>query len=176
MSIEDAAAAALEFWTPDHAITAVAIAGAESGWVNEAPSTVDVVGGPGDRPEWRPYAYNGVYSWGLWQIHMPSHYELLIAVTDSGRPMDWVRYLCWPHNNAYIAHLLWQEPGQWGGWHPWSTWNNGAYAAYMSQALEAVYGVKPPPRPPLPFPGEPPLTPVEPPWAAVEPPAAHEPP
>jgi hypothetical protein len=176
MSIEDAAVAALEFWTFDNAITAVAIAGAESGWVNECPSSSDVFGMPGEKPWWRPYSYLGVYSWGLWQIFMPMHYELLIAVTGSGRPMDWVRYLCYPHNNAYIAHLLWQE----SGWHPWSTWLNGAYAAYMTQALEAVSeAAKPPPPwppPPPPPAGAPPRTPVEPPWAPVEPPAAVQPP
>ena len=42
MSIEDAARAAVVLWRQPDAIIMVAIAGAESGWRNDAPSSSDV--------------------------------------------------------------------------------------------------------------------------------------
>jgi hypothetical protein len=151
MSIEDCAAQAVLQWDRDTAITMVAIAGGESGWINDRPSGVDVVGGPGDRPEWQQYACNGVYSWGLYQVHMPSHHARLQDVTFSTDPCVWRDHLINPgFATVMAAEIL---AGQ--GLSAWSIYNNGAYRAYIDQATAAVDaalgGAPPSPIPPEPI-------------------------
>lgn len=144
MSLADCAAQAVLQWSRDDAITMVAIAGAESGWINDRPSGSDVVGGPGDRSSWRPYACNGVYSWGLYQIHMPSHHARLQDVTGSPDPCIWRDHLIDPGFNTVMAAEI--RSGQ--GLSAWSVYNNGAYRAYIDQAtvaVDAALGVGPPP-------------------------------
>ena len=155
MSLADCAAQAVLQWPRDTAITMVAISGAESGWINGRPSTVDVVGGPGDRAEWRQYACDGVYSWGLYQVHMPSHHARLQDVTFSTLPCVWRDHLIDPgFATVMAAEIL---SGQ--GLSAWSVYNNGAYRTYIDQATAAVdeaLGVGPPP-PVIPPPIWPPL-------------------
>lgn len=176
LSIYDVARLAVAYWTYDDAITMVAIAGPESGYIEDRPSSVDRVGGPGDRPEWHPYACDGVYSWGLWQVHMPSHTFLLQEATGSTDPCFWRDYLCDGAHNAYIAYRIWLSQG----FGAWSCYNDNSYLRFKVDATMAVDYIITPPKPaPPPVPptgGAPPLTPVEPPWASVEPPAAVEPP
>ena len=155
MTLADCAAQAVLQWPRDTAITMVAIAGGESGWVNGCPSTVDVVGGSGDRAEWRQYACDGVYSWGLYQIHMPSHHDRLYDVTLSTDPCVWRDHLIDPgFNTVMAAEIL---SGQ--GYTAWSVYNNGAYRTYIDQATLAVdeaLGLQPP-APYIPPPIWPPL-------------------
>jgi hypothetical protein len=176
LSIYDVARLAVAYWTYDDAITMVAIAGPESGYIEDRPSSADVIGGPGDRPEWRPYACDGVYSWGLWQVHMPSHRYLLEEATGSTDPCFWRDYLCDGAHNAYIAYRIWLSQG----FGAWSCYNDHSYERFLVDARMAVDYVlatpKPAPPPVPPAGGAPPLTPVEPPWASVEPPAAVAPP
>jgi hypothetical protein len=143
VSLADCAAQAVLQWDRDTAIIMVAIAGAESGWRNDAPSSVDVVGGPGDRPEWRQYACDGVYSWGLYQVHMPSHHARLQDVTGSASPCVWRDQLINPgFATVMAAEIL---AGQ--GLSAWSTYNVGAHLAYIAQAtaaVDAALGVQPP--------------------------------
>lgn len=143
MSLADCAAQAVLQWPRDVAINMVAIAGAESGWINGRASTVDVVGGPGDRAEWRQYACDGVYSWGLYQVHMPSHHYRLEAVTGSASPCVWRDHL----TNPGFATVMAAEILSGQGYSAWSVYNNGAYRAYIDQATAAVdeaLGVQPP--------------------------------
>ena len=176
LSIYDVARLAVAYWTRDDAITMVAIAGPESGYIEDRPSSTDVIGMPGDNESWRPYNCLGVYSWGLWQVFMPVHHYLLEEATGSSAPCDWMDYLCDGAHNAYIAYRIWLSQG----FGAWSTYNVGAHQRFLADATMAVDYIITPPKPaPPPVPptgGAPPLTPVEPPWASVEPPAAVEPP
>ena len=171
MSIADAAAAAVLYWSRDNAITMVAIAGPESSYRNDAPSSTDVWGMPGEDPAWRPYACQQVYSWGLWQIFMPVHKAKLGELTNSSDPCFWSAYLCDPVNNARVAHWVWTEQG----FQAWSAFNDRSYLAYMDRATVAVdeaLGPTPPDIVPLPAAVVPPSAAVVPPSAAVVPPAS----
>jgi len=162
MTISDAAAAAVLYWSRDDAITMVAIAGAESGWINDRPSDTDVWGMPGEQLWWRPYACNRVYSWGLWQIFMPVHRAKLGSLTNSSDPCRWRDYLCDPVNNARVAHWVWTEQG----FNAWSAYQLDRHIPFLAAAQAAVdAAIAPPP------PVEVPLPPaVAPPWRAVAPP------
>jgi hypothetical protein len=176
LSIYDCARIAVAYWERDDAIIMVAIAGAESGYITDRPSSSDVWGMTGDNDSWRPYACQQVYSWGLWQVFMPVHRYLLQEVTGSSDPCVWRDYLCDGEQNAYIARRIWDSQG----FGAWSTYNVGAHQRFLVDATMAVDYILATPSPvPPPLPpagGAPPLTPVEPPWAAVEPPAAVAPP
>lgn len=178
MSIGDAADQAVQFWSRPDAINMVAIAGAESGWVNDIPSSTDVWGMPGEQAWWRPYSCNQVYSWGLWQIFMPVHREKLQPATGSTDPCIWRDYLLDPHNNAYIADQILRTQG----FSAWSAYNDLSYRAFLHDAELAVdralERIGPPvPRPPFwpaPTPILPPgldllyVRPVEPPQEGVD--------
>jgi hypothetical protein len=169
MSIADAAEAAIQFWSREDAVTAVAIAGAETGgrWNNDARG--DPASAYPDDPLYAYYACEGYTSFGPWQINTRWHYDKLQAVTGSFLPCNWRDYLFDPYRNASIAHWLWEE----SGWQPWTTYRLNLHRAYLAQAQAAVdAAIGPPPQPG----GEPPLTPIEPPGASVEPPAAVAPP
>jgi hypothetical protein len=176
LSLDAVARLVVAYWLRDDAIIMVAIACAESGCIEDRPSSTDVWGMPGDNDSWRPYSCNQVYSWGLWQIFMPVHRYLLEEATGSLDPCFWRDYLCDGAHNAYIAYRIWLSQG----FGAWSTYNVGAHARFLVDATMAVDAVlatpspAPPPTPPAG--GAPPYTPVEPPWAAVAPPAAVTPP
>ena len=176
LSIYDVARLAVAYWTRDDAIIMVAIAGAESAYIEDRPSSTDVIGMPGDQEAWHPYACDSVYSWGLWQVFMPVHRLLLEEATGSTDPCTWRDYLCNGAHNAYIAYRIWLSQG----FTAWSAYNVGAHSRFLVDATMAVdYIITPPkpaPPPPPPGPGPLPSFPVEPPRAAVEPPAAHPPP
>jgi len=169
MSIADAAAAAVLYWARDNAITMVAIAGPESSYRNDAPSSTDVWGMPDEQSWWRPYACNRVYSWGLWQIFMPVHRAKLGELTNSSDPCRWSAYLCDPVNNARVAHWVRTEQG----FTAWSAYNDRSYLAYMAAAEAAVdeaLGPRPPIYVPLPPAVAPPSAAVAPPPTPVAPP------
>lgn len=176
LSLYDVARLVVAYWLRDDAIVMVAIAGAESGYYEDRPSSSDRWGMPGDNEGWRPYSCDQVYSWGLWQVFMPVHRFILEDTTGSTDPCKWRDYLCDGGHNAYIAYLIWLSQG----FGAWSTYNVGAHKRFLVDATMAVDYVlatpKPSPKPVPPTGGAPPLTPVEPPWASVEPPAAVEPP
>jgi hypothetical protein len=176
LSLEDVARLALAYWTRDDAITMVAIAGAESAYIEDRPSSTDRIGMPDDQDAWRPYACQGVYSWGLWQVFMPVHRYLLQEASGSTDPCTWRDYLCDGAHNAYIAYRIWLSQG-FGAWY---TYNVGAHKRFLVDATMAVDEVlarpKPAPPPVPPAGGAPPLTAVAPPSAAVAPPAAQPPP
>lgn len=176
LSIYDVARLAVAYWLRDDAIIMVAIAGAESGWIEDRPSTTDVWGMPGDNVYWRAYSCQRVYSWGLWQVFMPVHRLLLEESTGSIDPCVWRDYLCDGAHNAYIAYRIWLSQG----FGAWSTYNDHSYERFLVDATMAVDYVLARPRPappPVPPPGgAPPLTPVVPPSASVAPPAARPPP
>jgi len=162
VSIADAAAAAVLFWDRGDAVTMVAIAGPESGYRNDAPSSSDVWGMPGEQLWWRPYACSRVYSWGLWQVFMPVHREILASFTGSDDPCVWANWLKDPENNARAAYRIWQVQG----FQAWAAFNDRSYLAYKARA-EAAVDAALGPRPYVPA-VLPPA--VAPPWQAVAPP------
>ena len=169
LTIYDVARLAVAYWTRDDAITMVAIAGPESAYIEDRPSSSDIIGMYGDQEAWHPYACDGVYSWGLWQVFMPVHHLLLQERTGSTDPCVWRDHLVDPGFNAILAHEIWATQGL----SAWSTYNNGDYLDYLDEAEAAVDAalVPLPPRGPV-TPGgiSPPNLAIEPPWLAVEPP------
>lgn len=176
LSIYDVARLAVAYWLRDDAITMVAICGAESGYIEDRPSSTDRWGMPGDNVGWRPYSCNQVYTWGLWQIFMPAQWRLLQEATGSTDPCKWRDYLCDGAHNAYIAYRIWLSQG----FGAWSAYNVGAHNRFLVDATMAVDYIlaRPSPAPPpVPPPGRaPPLTPAVPPVSSVAPPAARPPP
>ena len=92
-------------------MTAVAVAGAESGYV---PTATHVNG-------------DGSTDYGLWQIN--SVHAALLASGDWRNPLD----------NARMAYQVWlTAPGGGRNWSPWTTYRTGAYQQYMPTAQQAV--------------------------------------
>ena len=139
-----AARAALMFWEPDIAVTMVAIAGAESGWIPDAggdsPSILRSLGYEESANKAKTYncplgTEHGYASWGLWQIFMPVHKSMLESLgapkDDSCATADWLKD---PANSARAAFTVWQIQG----FGAWSVYNNGGYMSYLPDAQQAV--------------------------------------
>jgi hypothetical protein len=105
----------------------VAIAGAESSWVNNCPGDFGLGG---------PTSGDGATSWGLWQIHNANS-DLLIQFTGSTSPDTWEQWLFVPANNAQVALAIYNRQG----FRAWSTYNSGAYLNYTTDAHNALSGV-----------------------------------
>lgn len=151
---------ALQQWSRDEAIIAVAIAGAESGWrTNAAGDHISYFKG---RPDYGMYvanSCNGYTSFGLWQINLRWHYDKLGGVTGSDKPCVWRDWLWDASRNAQMAHRIYEGAS---GWTPWSVYNAGTYKAFLAESREAVKAARVDPEPP---PG--PQPPPEPPWWPV---------
>lgn len=146
MSIQVAAQAALSYWPTGDAITAVAISGSETGG-----SYDPAIGGdspnelvPYGVPTWqsRPYACpqtdTGFTSWGLWQVNLMAHSQLVASLSGLS-PQDPCGLAGWlqdPNNNAQAAHAVWAGVG--GSWEPWTTYRDGGYTAYLPAAQTAI--------------------------------------
>lgn len=102
-------------FTPAQAVTATAVAMAESGG---NPSAAAIVSNPkpGNLPE---------TSYGLWQIN------------TLGNPQYATADLTDPATNAAAAYAIFQSSG--GNWNPWGAYTNGSYSQYLStaQSLDA---------------------------------------
>lgn len=105
-----AMAAARAGFTGSNLVTAVAVAGAESGW----------------NPNATNHNTNGSTDFGMWQIN--TVHATLLA---SG---DWAD----PYDNAVMAHRVWVEAG--GSWTPWVTFNHASHLRFWAQAQAAVDG------------------------------------
>lgn len=113
-----ASAAQAAGFPAEQLVTAVAIAGAESGY----------------DPTATHLNTDGSTDYGLWQIN--SVHAVLLTQGD------------WrdPGANARMALSVWQAAG--GSWTPWSTFTSGAYTAHLSEAAAAVSGAPAPTCPP----------------------------
>lgn len=112
MSIDDAAKVAYQAGFRDEAlVTAVAIAGAESGY-----SETQVFDG-------NPGQTNPEHSVGYWQINLLAHPEYSEANMKKGL------------NNAQAAYTL---SGGGSDFSAWSTYNDGKYLAHKSEAQSAI--------------------------------------
>ena len=155
MSIEDAARVVLRFWEFGDAVKMVAIAGAESGWRNDARGdSLSYFHNQGIY-SYDPYDCEGYLSFGLWQIFQGVHHHTLLGLTGSSDPCYWRNWLFNPDNNGSMAFMIWTGAKKAGRdpFTPWSVYNNRAYLNYMAQALEAVERVVRAPPPFVP-PGE----------------------
>lgn len=154
MTPEDIARVALNYWSRDDAVVAVAIALAESGGRPDAAGDHLSIFDLGYRRYAERWACNGYTSWGLWQIHLPAHRDRLRALVGSDNPCDWAGWLSDPDNNARVAYQISQDSLVATGsrWRPWTTYNTGAYLSYIDAAAFAVdavyYGPLPPGTPP----------------------------
>ena len=101
-------------WKGEDAVTAVAIAGAESGW--------------------DPYAENpGSSAKGLWQTMMSYH-------EPKYRGASWSD----PHANARVAHQIWREAGKsWSPWTVHTSGAYQAHMAEARRAVAAAAGATP---------------------------------
>lgn len=102
----------------------VAIAGAESGWVD------DRAGDPGTGPG----SCGGYTSFGLWQIHLPAHASMLEQLMGSADPCAQAAWLAVPEHCARAALLVYQSQGLGA----WTSWQTGAWRAYLPQAQAAI--------------------------------------
>lgn len=156
MSILDAAAAALAQWRGrtvggvDLPTVMTAIAGAESDWRNDV---------AGDRLG-HLINCNGWESWGLWQIHMPSHAAMLRRFTGADDPCRWAQWLSEPANAARAADgVIGSTAGDLplSALVPWTVWwsidggksdagdGHGSYKYRMAQARAAIEALSTPP-------------------------------
>lgn len=104
-------------------VVMVAIAGAESGWRDNAAGDYGL---PGP-------TCSGYTSWGLWQIHSV-HSSYLLSVTGSYNPCYWAQWLYVPANCARAALSVYTSQGLTA----WSTYNDGRWAANIAKAQAAV--------------------------------------
>jgi hypothetical protein len=137
----------LDHWgdTPDARI-AFAVAYAESGLHEQA---------AGDHLSALPPSYAasivgldcfGYTSFGLWQIHVPAHYNWLVGMAGTSDPCriaDWLRD---PVNNARAAKRVWDNAAAAGvdPWTPWTTYRNGVYRSYLDIAEAAIASYRQP--------------------------------
>lgn len=89
----------------DSLVTAIAVAMAESGGVPQKSK------------------YKGEESYGMWQVHIPSHPEY-----TPGQMMD-------PMQNAQAAFKI---SGGGANWKPWSVYKSGAYKQFLDEARRAA--------------------------------------
>ena len=152
MSIEDAARVALRFWEFGDAVKMVAIAGAESGWRNDARGDPLSYFHNQGIYSYDAYDCEGYLSFGLWQIFQGVHYATLRSLTGSDAPCVWRDWLFNPDQNGSMAFMIWTGRKKAGldPFTPWSVYNNGAYLNYMAQALEAVERASAAPPPVIP--------------------------
>lgn len=148
MSIQDAARVAFERWDGrtvnglDLPTVMVAIAGAESGWRNDARG--DALG------NWP--SCEGYESWGLWQIHLPSHAGMLERFTHTASPCYWAQWLRDADNAARAADAVIGSAAtdlSLSALHPWTVWwsrdhgqtsagdGNGRYREFLAQASDS---------------------------------------
>lgn len=104
-------------WPPDAAVTMTAIAGAESGWDNDALGDIDL-----QDATWGP-------SFGLFQI------RTLKADVGSGSPRDPARLAL---SDVEQARAAWEISQGGTDFTPWSVYNTGAYQAYLAAARAAA--------------------------------------
>jgi cell wall-associated NlpC family hydrolase len=109
--VDTARAAASAGFTGADLVTAVAVAGAEPGYV---PTATHVNA-------------DGSVDYGLWQIN--SSHASLLASGDWRNPVD----------NARMAYEVWlTAPSGGRNWSPWTTYRTGAYQPYMPTGQQAV--------------------------------------
>lgn len=135
-----ATAAVRKYFPPSVQATALAIAGAETGWTLE-PSRVDVAAGrpytcPADSPVPAPFSFGG------WQVSL-EYYAPIIPGRDMCQKAAYL-LASWD-NSARIAAAVWRGRGDFGAWSTWWTDaadhvgpGEGSYLAYLPAAQQAL--------------------------------------
>ena len=103
-----ARAALLAGFSKSQAVTAVAIAGAESSWHRTAVNPITV---------------NGSRAHGTWQVMLPMHADVMHG--------SWAN----PYVNARAARAIYNGSHSWA---PWTTYTSGAYRGFLPVARTAV--------------------------------------
>lgn len=115
MNTQDIINKLVEYGVPhDDAITLAAVGYAESGYI---PNSY------GDR------SLGG--SIGLFQIHLPAHWDKLTKWTGSQEREDWIDWLENPVNNIKAAAAVYKSQGLGA----WTMYNNGGYKSYLGKDL-----------------------------------------
>jgi len=134
MTIASVADAAVKTFKATDQIVMVAIAGAESKWLD---------GARGDRlkdfseieqQRYRDFAVDGFLSFGAWQIFLGVNLPVVQAVSGLRTPADCAEWLYDAGNCAKAAQRILSEQGL----SAWSTYNNGWYNESMMEASAAV--------------------------------------
>jgi len=133
MSLSSVVEAARAVFTVDVGITMVAIAGAESGYQDNAEG--DNLSGfsPVEQSNYADFAIDGWLSFGPWQIFLGVHTSAVEAAAQTTDKEELKLWLWNAKNNAVIARQVYDSQG----FSAWSTYNNGAYKAHLSEATNA---------------------------------------
>jgi len=134
MGIAEIAVAALAAFPPDKVEIMVAIAGAESSYVDGAKGDYLSSFPPPLQERYRVYAFAGALSFGPWQVFLGVHTPLVQALSQKTDPNDYVPWLLEPENNARVAAVILANQGL----EAWSTYNNAAYLEWEIEASHAV--------------------------------------
>ena len=137
--ILNVARAAGEVFPPSDQQTLVAIAGAETGWQNEAGDPLTIYGDGGEAE--RPFSCEGLSSFGPWQINLPANHALVatlssVPASDPCGQKEWLMRDLRNSARAALAILRAQ------GYGAWTTYRTGAYRAHMAAAQEALAEVR----------------------------------
>jgi len=118
-------------WWParEVASTMTAIAMAESAGDNEA------AGDPaaGLLQVYAPYACNGKLSFGLWQIFLGVHHQMIRNMSGVANPCAQAQWLYDVQNNARAASAVLANQG----YGAWSTYTAGVYKQFLPEAFMA---------------------------------------
>ena len=135
MSAQQAAQAALAAgFTPQQAVIAVAISGAETGGWTQFLGDYGLHGGAGG-PYWPCGGQSGPCSIGYWQINQCAHQPTLAGMAGTSDPCAIQTWLLNPSNCARAAYVVSNHGTDWT---PWTTYNDGRYRAYLQEASAAV--------------------------------------
>ena len=134
-------------------ITMVAIAGGESGFnpniAGDSPAILRELGLTAEANEilnggrtCPPFSENGFASWGLWQINLNVHTDMVarlsgLASTDPCALATWLKN---PVNNARAARAVFDERATFAppGFTAWTVYNRQRYLNFLPEAREAV--------------------------------------
>jgi len=133
MSKESIVNAAKEYFTVDVGITMVAIAGAESGWQDNAEGDNLSAFTPVEQSNYADFAIDGWLSFGPWQIFLGVHTSKVEAAAQTTDKEELKSWLFNAKNNALIARQIYDSQG----FSAWSTFNNGAYKEHLAEATAA---------------------------------------
>lgn len=134
MTIADAASAAIFYFERHDATTMVAIAGGESGYRTNAQGDALESFSPTLQDRWRIFAVDGFLSFGLWQIFLGVHTELIKRLSGLENQRALAEWLFIPANNARAAREILSS----GGFGSWSVYSNGAFQPFLFEAEAAV--------------------------------------
>jgi len=116
----------------------VAIAGGESAWNPAATGDPLDIFLPRLQDLYRPWSVTGFCSFGLWQIFLPVHHEMIARMSGLWTPSELAEWLLKPDNNARAAAAVLANQGL----SAWSVYNGSLHLPHMGKALAAVIAAR----------------------------------